>query len=280
VVLPPHVLEFASDDADATAALRALYHAAPTSDAPPTLRYRISRGGPDDYVATAPNRPPFGPASLGDCWAYLEWRAIEDVLNDPGPDSVYVHAAGISLNHKLFLLVGPSGSGKSTLTAILLARGCAALGDDVLRFAPVQGLFHPVPRAVKLDAKTLGLLPLATQKNLTDSVGTLLAAESWYVSPVAFGPAWLAGPGRPWAVVALEDAPHCGAARLERSGEGQVAVRVVQSLLGAEHGLSPERRSAAGLALLEAVADSRAYRACGEGAAALADLMQEEAARA
>jgi len=279
VVLPPHVLEFSSDDGDATSALGTLYLAAPTTDAPPTLRYGLSRVAPDSYLATAVNRPPFGPAPLGDCWAYLEWRAIEDVLNDPGPDSVYVHAAGISLSDKLFLLVGGSGSGKSTLSAILLERGCAALGDDVLRFAPAQGVFHPVPRALKLDANALSILPLAAQRKLIDSVGTVLASGVWYVSPLAFGAGRLASPGRPWAVVVLEEAQHRGEPRLERSGEGEVAVRVVQSLLGAEHGMGPGRRAAADLALLEAVGEARAYRAGGCGAADLADLIQEEAAR-
>ncbi|MEK7667612.1 MAG: hypothetical protein AAB409_03090, partial [Gemmatimonadota bacterium] len=198
------MLEFSSDDAAAVPYLDALYHAAPSTEAPPTLRYTLRQVGDDSYLATSPARPPFGPASLGDAWAFVEWRAIEDVLNDPGPDLVFVHAAGVRIGERLVLLVGPSGSGKSTITALLLERGYPALGDDVLRFAPASGIFSSVPRSLKLDDNAFCLLNLQMQVKATLSVGTVLAAGSLYVSPVALCPAWEAVPGRPWGVVVLE----------------------------------------------------------------------------
>jgi len=277
VAVPPHVLEFSSDDAAAVPALNALYHAAPVTNAPPTLRYALNRIGDDAYVATSPSRPPFGPASFGDAWAFVEWRAIEDVLNDPGPHAVFVHAGGVRIGGRLVLLVGPSGSGKSTLTALLLARGHPALGDDVLRFAPSEGVFSAVPRSLKLDANAFHLLTLETRTKALSSIGTLLAAGSHYVSPAALCPAWESKPGRPWAVVVLESAPHRGSAALERYSEGEAAVRLVQSMLGAEFGPGAEARMEASLKLLESLGEAAAFRARGTRPSALADLIEEVA---
>lgn len=277
MALPPHVLEFASDDPAAAASLAALYHAAPTTDAPPTLRYALRATGPDAYVATSPSQPPFGPAPLSDCWAFLEWRAIEDVLNDPGPESVFIHAAGVRIGDRLVLLVGPSGSGKSTLTALMLETGCAALGDDVLRFASSGAAYHPVPRSLKLDRNTLAMLRLGSIENATNSFGTFLAHSILYVSPLALNPGWESAPGLPWGVVVLGEGPRRGPARLERCSEAQAAVRVVQSLMGARYGMGPAAAAAAGLRLLESVTNARAFRAEGSGAAALAEQIVEVA---
>lgn len=79
-------------------------------------------------------------------------------------------------------------------------------------------------------------------------------------------------------MVVLEDGPHAGPAGLERRGEGVVAVRLLQSLLGAaprpaavEDGMR--------LRLLESVGDAAAYQARGADPAALADLIETEARR-
>jgi hypothetical protein len=275
VAVPPHVLEFSSDAATAVPALDALYHAAPATNAPPTLRYALNRLGADTYIATSPSRPPFGPTSFGDAWAFIEWRAIEDILNDPGPETVFVHAGGVRIGGRLVLLVGASGSGKSMLTALFLERGHPALGDDVLRFAPPEGVFSAVPRSLKLDANAFHLLTLETRTKALSSIGTLLAAGSHYVSPAALCPAWESQPGRPWAVVVLESAPHRGSAELERYSEGEAAVRLVQSMLGAEFGPGAEARTEASLKLLESLGEAAAFRARGARPSALADLIEE-----
>jgi hypothetical protein len=277
VAVPPHVLEFSSDDAAAVPALDALYHAAPATNAPPTLRYALNRLGADAYIATSPSRPPFGPASFGDAWAFVEWRATEDILNDPGLETVFVHAGGVCIGGRLVLLVGASGSGKSTLTALFLERGHPALGDDVLRFAPSEGAFSAVPRSLKLDANAFHLLTLETRTKALSSIGTLLAAGSHYVSPAALCPAWESQPGRPWAVVVLESAPHSGSAALERYSEGEAAVRLVQSMLGAEFGPGAETRIEASLKLLESLGEAAAFHARGARPSALADLIEEVA---
>lgn len=276
MAVPPHVLEFSSDAA-AVPALDALYHAAPATNAPPTLRYALNRLGADTYVATSPSRPPFGPASFGDAWAFIEWRAIEDILNDPGPETVFVHAGGVRIGGRLVLLVGASGSGKSTLTALFLERGHLALGDDVLRFAPPEGVFSAVPRSLKLDANAFHLLTLQTRTKALSSIGMLLAAGSHYVSPAAICPAWESQPGRPWAVVVLESAPHRGPAALERYSEGEAAVRLVQNMLGAEFGSGAEARMEASLKLLESLGEAAAFHARGARPSALADLIEEVA---
>jgi len=64
---------------------------------------------------------------------------------------------------------------------------------------------------------------------------------------------------------------------VERFSEGQAAVRVVQGMLGAKHGPGAAERAAAGLRLLESVAEARAFRASGCGALAVADLVMEAA---
>ena len=274
--IAPHVLEFSCDDEEAGRALSALYHAAPETDLPPTLRYSLSGTG-GRYVARSPSRPPFGPTSLEEAWAFVEWRAIEDVLNDPGPDAVFVHAAGVRVGGRLLLLVGPSGSGKTTLAAALLSRGHPVLGDDVLRFAPTTGEYSAFPRSFKLDDNTLTVLELWRGSSLDEVPGTFLALGCLYVSPVALCHAWLAEPGRPWGVVVLNPGPREGAARLESFSEGQAAVRVVQSMLGASTGPGAGARVNAGLGLVESVAQARAFRVGGLGVLATADLVEEAA---
>lgn len=225
----------------------------------------------------SPARPPFGPATLGDAWAFLEWRAIEDVLNDPGPDTLFVHAAGVRVAGRLLLLVGPSGSGKSTLTALLMVRGSQMLGDDVLRFSPHSASFESVPRSLKLDAKTLPMIHLRYSNSEFSNQGIVLAAGTTYVSPVALCTEWESGPGRPWAVVVLESAPHKGPAGLERRGEGEAAVRLIQSVLGAAHAAAGGSLEGARLRLLESLGDAVAYQARGGDPAGLADLIEKEA---
>jgi hypothetical protein len=199
------------------------------------------------------------------------------VLNDPGPDILFVHAAGVTVGGRLVLLIGPSGSGKSTLTALLLVRGNRMLGDDVLRFSSQNGMFSSVPRSIKLDDKTLSNMALQHFVSPPSGWGMFLAAGTTYVSPVALCTEWESGPGRPWAVVVLEDAPHSGPAGLERRGEGEAAVRLIQSVLGAAHrsvgGAGPEGQ----LRLLESLRDAVAYQARGGDPTALADLIEREA---
>jgi len=226
-------------------------------------------------MAESPTRPPFGPANLPDAWAFLEWRAIEDVLADPGPDAVYVHAGAARIGERLVLLIGGSGSGKSTLTALLLAMGNQALGDDVLRFAPSLRSFEALGRSLKLDDKALQMLDLQIVDRIWSSSGTFLAPGSLYVSPVALCERWESPSGRPWGMVILEDAPHVGPTGLDQRSAAESAVRVVQSLLGATG--EPETRALASVALLESLQHAVAFQARGADPAGLANLIVEAA---
>jgi hypothetical protein len=179
------------------------------------------------------------------------------------------------VGERLVLLVGGSGSGKSTLTALLLAMGYSALGDDVLRFAPSLRVFDAVGRSLKLDDNTLQMIDLRVTKRIRSSPGTFLASGSLYVSPVALCEGWQASPGRPWGMVILEDAPHVGPAALERRSAAEPAVKVVQSLLGPA--ASPESRTRAGLALLEGLQQAVAFQARGADPVGLANLIVEAA---
>jgi hypothetical protein len=178
---------------------------------------------------------------------------------------------------RLLLLVGPSGSGKSTLTALLMRRGNRMLGDDVVRFSRDSASFESVPRSLKIDAKTLPLMHLRFPDSGFAGGGIFLAAGTTYVSPVALCTEWESGPGRPWAVVVLESAPHAGPAGLERRGEGEAAVRLIQSVLGAAHQPAGSSREGARLRLLESLDDAVAYQTRGGDPVALADLIEKEA---
>jgi len=281
IAVAPQVLEFASDDPIAARVLGALYHAAPATTAAPTLRYalrRSARGSAAGWTATAPARADFGPASLGDAWAFLEWRATEDLLNGAGADAVFLHAAGADLGGRLALIVGDSGAGKSTLLAQLMLRGHRVLGDDVVLFTATDGLFSAVGRSVKLDANSLRAMPLIAARCAAAAVGTLLAAGSYYVSPAAIRRSWAAEAGRPWAVILLDPRDRAGAPGLVRTSEGEAAVIVTEKVLGEAAG-GARRREDVTVRLLDVLADVAAYRATGSDPAAVAGALEREAER-
>ncbi len=274
------MLEFASDDAIAARALASLYHAAPATTAPPTLRYALRRAGPrpgDGYEAASPTQPLFGPASLADAWAFLEWRATEDVLNAATADTVFLHAAAAVLGGRMVLIVGEGGAGKSTLVAHLMLRGHGMLGDDVVRFATRDGRFSAVGRSVKLDDKALRDMPLIASLCAAGTVGTLLAAGCYYVSPASIRTQWQAEASRPWAVVLLDAASRDGASGVRRWSEGAAAVTVASRVLGAT-GLDAPARAGTTVRLMESLAEAVAYRAVGSEPARIAEALEREAA--
>jgi hypothetical protein len=280
IAVAPQVLEFASDDPIAARALGALYHAAPASTATPTLRYGLRRAGAGaaaGYVATSPQRAPFGPAALGDAWAFLEWRATEDLLNGATAETVFLHAAGAQLGTRLVLIVGDSGAGKSTLVAQLMLRGHRMLGDDLVRFATADMVFSAVGRSVKLDPNSLRSMPLIASKCSKAVVGTLLAAGCYYVSPAAVRRDWQAAAARPWAVVLLDEGSRRGPSGVERSSEGEAAVYVTQKVLGGTESGSIARKDVT-VRLLDGLADVAAYRATGGDPAAVAEALEREVA--
>jgi hypothetical protein len=242
------------------------------------LRYALRRAGPgpgDGYEASSPGRPLFGPATLGEAWAFLEWRATEDVLNAATGDSVFLHAAGAALGGRMVLLVGDAGAGKSTLLAHLMLRGHGVLGDDVVRFATGDGTFSAVGRSVKLDDKALRDMPLIAALCATGTVGTLLAAGCYYVSLAAIRRAWQAAPSRPWGVVLLDAAARDGESGVRRASEGEAAVLVARRLLGGAALPAPVREETT-VRLLESLADAAAYRAAGRHPARIAEALERE----
>jgi ribose 1,5-bisphosphokinase PhnN len=276
------VVEFASDDPIAARALEALYHAAPAAAATPSLRYVLQLTAPREpcgYLAVSPGQPLFGPVPLADAWAYLEWRVTEDVMGGAPPGTAFLHAAGAVVGERLVLIVGDSGAGKSTLVAHLLLRGHRIIGDDVVRFAAVDGTFSAVGRSVKLDANALADMPLVASRCAHATVGTLLAAGCYYVSPAAIRRSWEAGPARAWAVVLLDATLRRGRAGLARSSEGEAAVYVTQKVLAREGAARAERPEELTVRLLESLADVAAYRAVGSDPSAVATALEREAGR-
>jgi hypothetical protein len=273
VAVASSVLEFSGDDPAADSAVAALWHAAePTADGP-THHYRLTSEA-DGWYGRAPQVPPFGPADLGDAWAFLEWRATEDVIAAERADA-FLHAAGARIGGRHVLLVGGPGSGKSSLAAQLLDRGHSVWGDDLVRFLVSERRFGAVPRSFKLDAKALSDLSLIAVRVAAGAPGTVLASAYWYVSPAAVRAAWSAGPGRPDAIVLLDAARHGGAAELRRVGEGVPAVRASTAVLGLADGTTA-RASSLMVGVLEAVSEAAAYEADGGPPAALAELLERE----
>jgi len=253
--------------------IAALYHAADVSTAEPTLRYRIQRTG-DGWVAAAPGKPPFGPATLEDVFAFLEWRATEDMLASAG--AVFLHAAGLRIGRSQVLLVGESGAGKSTLAAHLFVRGSLAWGDDLVRFASQSGHFSTVPRSWKLDAKAMESIYLLALLGSEGAPGTLLAHSTLYVSPAAVRRRWQAPEARAEVVVLLDSASHGDAPRVEPMSEGEGALRTARMLLGG--GVDQSEGSAMMVQVLDALSGVTAYRAGGTPPAALARLLERELA--
>jgi hypothetical protein len=273
-------LEFGTDDPMAARALRAMYHAAATTTAPATLRYGLHRSRAGSYIAASPERPLLTGASLTDAWAYLEWRATEDLLNGPGGDDVFLHAAGAEVGRRLMLIVGDSGAGKSTLVAHLMLRGHRMLGDDLVRFAPQDCTFSAVGRSVKIEANALKDMPLIASLCAAAAVGTLLAAGCHYVSPAAIRHDWQAQPRKPWAVVLLEAEARDGAAGIARSSDGEAGVYVTEKVLSREPGVEVGAvRTDVVSRLLESLAEVAAYRAAGHDPAAIAEALEKEALR-
>ena len=297
VAVAPEVLEFATDDPIAARALEALYHAAPASADAPTLRYALRRavpgagaGGGEEaapdrasggWMATCPARPPFGPVSLEDGWAFLEWRATEDLLGAAAlaPEgSVFLHAGGVVIGSRLALVIGASGAGKTTLVAHLLLRGHRMLGDDLVRFTPRDGSFSAVGRSLKLDDNSLRSMPFIASRCAGGGVGTLLAAGCSYVSPAAIRRDWAAAPARPWAVVLLDPQRRGDASGIVPTSEGEAAIVVTQSVLGGSTQAGGGVRAGTAARLLEALADTVAWRAVGTDPAAVAAALEREAA--
>lgn len=266
------VVEFATDDPNLAAPLEALYYAAPLAAAAPTLHYRLLRN-PDGYEAHAPNRPPLGPTSLGEAWAFLEWRVTEDVLDRPEA-GWHLHGAGIGLGAGGVLLVGGPGAGKSTLAAHLAARGHRTWGDDLVRFAPATGLFSASERSWKLDDKSLSDIDLLRHACASAAPGTFLAPPYWYISPAAIRSDWRAAAGRVAVVVLLDARRHTGPAVVETTSEGRSAVRVAEALIGPSRQITGGERADLMTAVLDAMRDVRAYEAAGASPAALARALE------
>lgn len=266
------MLELSGDDAALRRVVECFYHAAPVSDLPPTLQYRIERSQDDRWHGIAPAQPLYGPAGLGEVFAFLEWRATADLLDGPPDAPALLHAAGVELAGGMVLLLGAPGSGKSTIAAHLFAIGHRLWGDDLVRFASTRGEFSAVPRSLKLDSKSLQEIELFRRICEQEAPGTLLASDSWYVSPAAVRIAWEAPPARPRAIVLLDAAEHTGPVRLVAMSAAEAAVHATRALLGRAEAASDSKHA---LRVLESLADVKAWRGGGAGAARLARAIEE-----
>lgn len=269
--MAPHVLELSADDAAPRRVVECFYHAAPASDLPPTRQYRLERSR-DRWIGVAPGQPVYDAATAEEVFAFLEWRATADLLSLPHTAGAFLHAAGVELAGGMVLLLGAPGSGKSTIAAHLLANGHRLWGDDLVRFATPDGTFSAVPRSLKLDSKSLNDIELFRRICLRQDVGTLIAPDTYYVSPAAVRDSWEAPPERPRALVVLDAAQHTGPVRLTPVSAAQAALQATQTLLGGTAQIVDARLATR---VLESLADVKAWRGGGAGAARLARAIEE-----
>ena len=269
------MLEFSSNHPLADSAIAALYHAAPASTRDPRFRYRFDHGA-GGWTALAPGKPLFGPATLEECFSFVEWRVTEDVLTSR--DAVFLHAAGVRLGNVNALIVGASGSGKSTLAAHLFERGYALWGDDLVYFATQERRFSSFPRSLKLDAKALESLPLLHLICSEHRQGTLFAPHAVYVSPLALRSDWEAPEAQADVVVMLSETARPGPARLVKASPAEAALTAARALMGGGTSSNSEEQADLMARVLEAMSDLTAWRAGGSPAAALADVLERELA--
>ena len=208
-------------------------------------------------------------------FAFLEWRATEDLLSRP--DGRYLHAAGVRIGSRSVLVVGPSGAGKSTLAAHLLVRGYLSWGDDLVRFAVPHRRFSAVPRSWKLDPNTLIAINLVSLLTAEAAQGMILAPDTVYASPAAFRRVWQAPDAPADVVVLLDRVRHHGPPHLQRTSEGAAAIETARMLIGGPEGHS-EGDHTAMEGVLDALSGLTAYRASGGPPAALAQALERELA--
>jgi hypothetical protein len=97
----------------------------------------------------------------------------------PCADSLIIHAAGLSLAGRGFLVCGESGSGKSTLAALLIPLGCDYLTDEIARI-PVAG-----------DARLIGFARSLVLKAGSDFIWCGDAGRQSGIHTFPDGTAWL-----------------------------------------------------------------------------------------
>jgi hypothetical protein len=90
-----------------------------------------------------------------------------------------LHAGGVALDGVGAIISGPSGSGKTTLTAALVQAGFKYLTDEAVAFDPVDGLLHPYPKALAIQAGSWELLSALRPPP------SEFSPKVWHVAPTA-----------------------------------------------------------------------------------------------
>jgi hypothetical protein len=106
-------------------------------------------------AAIAPERGWF--AFLNLLRAALAWRM-------PSRDGMLLHAAGVTLEGRAFVLAGSEGSGKSTFAALAASRGARVLSDDLVLLDGAGGAIEALAapfRSTHPGAQERGRWPVA-----------------------------------------------------------------------------------------------------------------------
>lgn len=140
-----------SDDAEVVAPFLAVFgrFETETGDPPPESRVEAVVSTRDGSFKDGARTIPLAPGRLraGHVHNLLYTtlvRSLDGVL--------LLHAAALEAGGKGWIIGGPSGSGKTSLAHALSSRGLAFLGDDLAPLTIEDGLLHPFPRRLGLDA--------------------------------------------------------------------------------------------------------------------------------
>jgi hypothetical protein len=220
--------------------------AAVASGARPALR--LEELGPEDWLFTAPDRPPHRSDYLPDLLSHVE-DALTDHLMRGLPEFTQLHGAGAVVEGRAVLVVGESGAGKSSLALAWSRMGLPLLGDDVI-LMDEAGRLHSFPRIMKVFWERLlehGIDPETTLGYSQDSY------ELWYDPRTGGG--WGPGPALPAVVARVRFDAGAGRVAPGFELEPLPTADMVQALLAGA--FEPGRPPADSFAtLVEALADA------------------------
>lgn len=105
------------------------------------------------------------------------------VAADMSPSPILMHAAGVVIDGKAWLLVGRSNQGKSSTTVELMSRGANYLSDEIIALDPQRGVASGLARPIGLEGPYRAKHPQLAP----DSAHAPSDDERWAVPPRRLG---------------------------------------------------------------------------------------------
>lgn len=105
----------------------------------------------------ADHEVPFEPYPLDHAFPFLEW-GLNWCIATRAHHYLMLHSGCVAWDDHALLLPATPGSGKSTLSAALALRGWRLLSDEFGLYDPERGDLLPLPRAVPLKNRSIGII--------------------------------------------------------------------------------------------------------------------------